>query len=89
MILDDTAVHTVERAQVTHGRLAVQLVVVPRANPGDRPGGPQRLAAHGGDALGEFVGHGANGVVLWIQHLVDGDEVHADHVPMNVLEGQL
>ena len=86
---DDPAVHVVHCTQVSDCRLAIQRVVVPRTHSDHRARRPERLAAHGGDALGEVIGHRPHGVVLRIEHLVDRHEVHADHVPVDVLQRQL
>ena len=49
---------------------------------------PTGADAQGGDPLGDLVGHPADGLDLRVEHLVDRDEVRADDVPVDVLEGQ-
>ena len=56
-----------------------------RARRACRPG----RHAERGDALGRGVGHRPHGVDLRVEHLVDGDEVRPDDVPVDVLERQV
>ncbi|RDL02919.1 hypothetical protein DER30_4454 [Streptomyces sp. HB202] len=88
VVLDDPGVDEVEGAEVGDGVGTADAVVVPGALPDQGARSAVRLAAEGGDALGGGVRHVPYGGGLRVEHLVDGDEVRSDHVPVDVLEGE-
>lgn len=88
-VLDHAGVDDVEGAEVGDGVAAADAVVLPGAGGDQRAGRALGDAAEGRDPLGHVVGHLADPVDLRVQHLVDGDEVRADHVPVDVLQRQV
>jgi hypothetical protein len=89
VVLDDADVHRVEGGEVLERGVAAHGVVLPPAPGHHGARGAGRRAAERGDPLGEFVAHLTDRVHLGVEHLVDGDEVGADDVPVDVLERQL
>ncbi len=71
-----------------HG-VALDRVVVPRPVVDDRAGSAERRLTQGRDALGHLVGVPTHQFDLRVDHLVDTDEIRADHVPVDVLQREM
>lgn len=89
VIRDHAVIDRVESGEVLADRSPVHGVVVPGAGSDDRTGGPLGCAAESPNALGHGIGHLPSGFDMVVEHLVDSDEVGADHVPVNVFEDEL
>src|SRR5450759_4929524 len=85
---DDAFVDLVQCAQVRDRVGSTDRVVIPGACGDQGTGCALRGDPQGGDAFGERVDHGADGIDLRVEHQVYGDEVWTHDIPVDVLEGQ-
>lgn len=86
MVDDDALIHEVERAEMRQRVRSVERVVIPRPRRDDSPCQPARHSTERRNSFGKIVDHRLDAGMLWIEHLVDADEVRSDHIPMNVLQ---
>ena len=89
MILDHTGVHVVQSVQVVSNACAADGVVLDGALCDQRASQAVGGCTQGCHALCDGVDELADGVDLGVNHLVNGDEAGAGHVPVSVLQQQV
>lgn len=86
---DQAVVHRVESDKVVGHGAPVDGVVIPGSSVDDEAGRSLRRAAEGADSFGDGIGHVASCTDVLVEHLVNGNEIGTDHIPVDVLEHEL
>ena len=86
---DQAVVDSVKLRHVLVSVCPNQGIIIPSAGFHERPRQTIRRNSQRGHPLGCFVDHGPYELDLRIEHLMNANEVPANHIPMCVLEGEL